>query len=191
MNSFRKTLLTIVVLGIAGAVAGTGAFSAFSKTTSNDNNTVTAGDVTITDNDSNSAAYSLPTAKPSDTASRCIVVTFSGNLASTVKIYRSAFTGSTGLESNVDLAITKGTGTAANCSDFSAGTSVYSGTLTALSAPNFTNGIALTDQTGSAVWDNADAVTYKIQATLQAATPSASQGLTTGTHSFTWEAQNN
>jgi hypothetical protein len=191
MNPLRKTLVTLVVLGATGAVAGTGAFSAFSKTTSNDNDTVTAGDVTITDNDANAAAYSLPTAKPGDTASRCIVVTFGGDLASTVKLYRSAFTGSTGLESNVDLAITKGTGAASNCSDFVAGTSVYSGTLTALGATNFTNGIALTDQTGSAVWNNGDAVTYKIQATLQSGTPSSAQGLTTGTHSFTWEAQNN
>jgi hypothetical protein len=179
------------VLGIAGAVAGSGAFSAFSKTTSNDNNTITAGNVTVTDNDSNTAAYSLATAKPGDTASRCIVVTFSGNLASTLKLYRTAFTGSTGLETNVDLAITKGTGTATNCSDFVAGTSVYSGTLSGFSATTFAAGTTLTDQTGSAVWDNADAVTYKIQATLQVAAPSSAQGLTTGTHSFTWEAQNN
>src|SRR5919206_2989559 len=114
MKSLRKTLLSLAVLGIAGVVAGTGAFSAFSNTTSNDNNTITAGTVTIGDNDSGSAAYSLSTAKPGDSASRCIVVTFSGNLSSSVKLYRSAFSGSTGLESNVDLLIQKGTGTASD-----------------------------------------------------------------------------
>ncbi len=191
MNRFRKTLLSLVILGAAGGVAGTGAFSAFSNTTSNDNNTITAGTVTIADNDAGSAAYSLPTAKPGDSASRCIVVTFGGNLPSSVKLYRSAFTGSTGLESNVDLAITKGTGSAANCSDFTPGTSVYSGTLSAFSATSWSNGMALTNASGSATWSQNDAVTYKIQATLQSSAPSTAQGLTTGTHSFTWEAQNN
>lgn len=195
MNRLRKILLSLTIVGIVGAVAGTGAFSAFSKTTQNDNNTITAGNVTITDNDANAAAYSLPTAKPGDTASRCIIVTFSGNLASSVKLYRSAFSGSTGLESNVDLAVTKGTGSASNCSDFTpaaSGSAVFaSAALSTFSATSWSNGISLTNAAGSSTWNNGDAVTYKIQATLQAATPSTSQSLTTGTHSFVWEAQNN
>src|SRR5918912_1828681 len=110
MNRFRKTLISLAIVGIAGAVAGTGAFSAFSKTTSNDNNTVTAGDVTITNDSPTTASYSLPAAKPGDTASRCIQVTYNGSLSSTVKFYRSALSGNTGLESDIDLVITKGTG---------------------------------------------------------------------------------
>lgn len=193
MNSLRKTLFSLVVLGIAGAVAGIGAFSAFSKTTSNDNNTVTAGDVTLSDNDSNNAAYSIPTAKPGDTAERCVRVTFDGNLPSTVKLYRSAFTGSTGLESSVNLTIQSApTGTAANCSDFGTPTTVFAtAALNTFTATNFAGGISLNDQGGNAVWNNGDAVTYRITAQLQSGAPSSAQGLTTGTHSFTWEAQNN
>jgi hypothetical protein len=193
MNSLRKTLLTVAVLGVAGAVAGTGAFSAFSKTTSNDGNQVTAGDVTLSDNDANAIAYDMPTAKPGDTDERCIRVTFDGNLPSTVKLYRSAFTGSTGLEPNVDLKIARSTaGALADCSDFGASSDVFpQAALSTLSATSFANGIALTDQTGSAVWNNGDAVTYRITATLQAGAPGSAQGKTTGTHSFTWEAQNN
>ena len=62
------------------------------------------------------------------------------------------------------------------------------GTLAALGT-TFAGGIALTDQGGSAVWDQNDAVTYKVRATLQN-NPSA-QGLSTGTHSFIWEGRNN
>jgi hypothetical protein len=192
MTTFRKILLTLTVVGVVGAVAGTGAYSAFSKTTSNDNNTITAGNVTIGDNDSNAAAYSLATAKPGDSAQKCIKVTFTGNLPSTVKLYRSAFVGSTNLEQHVDLTITKGTGSATDCSDFVAGTSVYAtAALSSFSATSFANGITLTNQTGSSTWSANDAVTYRITGALQGTAPSTDQGLTTGTHSFTWEAQNN
>jgi hypothetical protein len=193
MNPLRKTLLSVAVLGVAGAVAGTGAFSAFSATTSNDNNTVTAGTVTISDNDAGSAAYSMPAAKPGDTAERCVRVTYTGSLPSTVKLYRSAFAGSTGLESNVDLRIQSSpTGTAANCSDFGTPTTVFAqAALSTFTPTTFGTGITLNDQSGSATWSNGDAVTYRITATFQASAPNSAQGKTTGTHSFTWEAQNN
>ena len=193
MNSLRKTLLSVAVLGLAGTVAGTGAFSAFSKTTQNDSNVVTAGDVTLSDNDSAQAAYDIPTAKPGDTDERCIRVTFDGNLPSTVKLYRSAFSGSTGLESNVNLTILKSaTGTQADCSDFGSSSSVFAtAALSTFTATNFAGGISLTDQGGSAVWNNGDAVTYRITAILPSNAPDTAQGKTTGTHSFVWEAQNN
>jgi hypothetical protein len=190
MTTLRKILISLTIVGAVGAVAGAGAFSAFSKTTSNDNNTITAGNVTIGDNDSNAAAYSLATAKPGDSAQKCVKVTYTGNLATNVKLYRSAFSGSTNLESVVDLSITKGTGNNTDCSDFSAGTSVYSGTLSAFSATSWSNGISLTNASNSATWSTNDAVTYRITATLQSGAASTNQGLTTGTHSFTWEAQN-
>ena len=197
----RTILLSLAVLGAAGAVAGAGAFSAFSKTTSNDNNNVTAGDVTIGDNDAGSAAYSMPNAKPGDTDVHCIKVTYSGSLNSTVKLYRGA-TGGTAIDSDVNLVITKGTGSAFNCSDFTpaaSGSSVYNGTLAGFTGTSWSNGTSLTNGAGSATWvaatggtpDSNSVVTYKIQATLSASAPSSDQGLSTGTHSFTWEAQNN
>jgi hypothetical protein len=152
--------------------------------------------VTITNDSPTTASYSLPTAKPGDTASRCIQVTFTGSLASTIKFYRSALTGATGLESDVDLVITKGTGAQSNCSDFAAagtGSSIYTGTLNSM-ATSFAGGYSVLNRAGSATWTNAgpnNVVTFKIQATLSATTPNADQGKTTGTHSFTWEAQNN
>jgi hypothetical protein len=122
-------------------------------------------------------------------------VTYTGSLSANVHFYRSALSG-TGLESDVNLVITKGTGTASNCSDFAAagtGSAIYSGTLASFGATNFSNGVSVLNRAGSATWTNAgpnNVVTFKIEATLSASTPDADQGKTTGTHSFVWEAQN-
>ena len=69
---------------------------------------------------------------------------------------------------------------------------VYSGTLQALGT-SFAdvNALSLTNQTGVAAWGNADAVNYKIQASLPSGVSNSANGLSTGTHSITWEAQNN
>jgi hypothetical protein len=177
-------------------VAGTGAFSAFSKTTSNDNNTITAGTVTITNDSPTTASYSLPTAKPGDSAQRCIQVTYNGTLASTVKFYRGGLSGNTGLESDVNLVIEKGTATSNACAGWTtAGTggTIYSGTLASM-ASSYGTGYSVLNGAGSATWTNAgpnNVVWFRITATLSASTPDADQGKTTGTHSFTWEAQNN
>ncbi len=152
--------------------------------------------MTITNSSPTTASYSLPNAKPGDSASRCFTVTYNGSLPATVKFYRSALSGSSGLESDTDLVIQKGTGTATDCSDFVAagtGGSIYSGTLNAM-ATSYATGYSVLNRAASATWTNAgpnNVVTFKIQATLNASTPSADQGKTTGTHSFTWEAQNN
>ena len=55
MDRVRKVLLSLLVVGVAGSVAGTGTFSAFSSTTANPGNAFTAGTVTISDNDSGSS----------------------------------------------------------------------------------------------------------------------------------------
>ena len=157
MNKTRKTLLSLLVIAAAGGLIAFGVFSAFSATTDNPNNSFAAGSVAISDNDSNVSLYSVSGTKPGDFAERCIRVTYTGTLASTVKLYRSAFAGGTGLDPYIDLAITKGTGTAGDCSDFSGSTSVYAGTLGALGT-TFAGGVALTDQGGAAAWDLNDAV---------------------------------
>ena len=142
--------------------------------------------MTITNNSPTTASYSLPTAKPGDTASRCMTVTYNGSLSANVHFYRSALSGATGLESDTDLVITKGTGTASDCSDFAAagtGSAIYSGTLNAM-ATTYAGGYSVLNRAGSATWTNVgpnNVVTFKIQATLNASTPNADQGKTTGT----------
>jgi hypothetical protein len=188
MGKTRKILLTLVIVGAAGALASVGVFSAFSSTTSNPGNNFAAGTVTVGDNDSDAAAYDVSNGKPGSTDERCIKVTYSGSLSSTLTLYRSGFTGGTGLDDYVDLAITKGTGDQANCSDFAGSTSVYAGELDAFPA-SFGSGLSLTNGPGNAAWNQNDAVTYRVSATLQ--DDNNAQGLSAGTHSFTWEARNN
>lgn len=121
-------------------------------------------------------------------------MTYTGSLPSTIKLYRSALTGSTGLESDVDLQILEGTGAASNCSDFAQTSSLYSNKLGSFTATSFSNGITVVNGAGSTTWTNVgpnNVVTFKITATLNASAPSTDQGKTTGTHSFVWEAQNN
>src|SRR4029453_7408326 len=125
MSVARKLLLTSLVLGALSGVAGLGAYSAFSGTTSNPGNSFQAGTVVIGDNDAGTALYNVTNKGPGEYAESCIKVTYTGSLGATVKLYRSNFTSGTGLDAYIDLSITKGTGNQFNCSDFSGSTSVY------------------------------------------------------------------
>jgi hypothetical protein len=187
MNTIRKVLISVLVTGAVGGAAAFGAFSAFSSTTSNPGNSFQAGSVTLADNDAGTALYDVTGKKPGQYAERCIKVTYSGSLPANVRLYRSTFSGGTGLDAYIDLSITKGTGDAGDCSDFSGSTSVFSGVLNTVGS-DFTGGVALTNAGGSAAWAQDDAVTYKVRATLQ--DNNGANGKVTGTHSFTWEAQN-
>ena len=152
--------------------------------------------MTIVNDSPTTASYSLPTAKPGDSAQRCIQVTFNGTLPSTVKFYRSTLPGTTGLDADVNLVIEKGTASSNTCTGWTtAGTggTIYSGTLQNM-ASTYATGYSVLNGAGSATWTNAgpnNVVWFRITATLSATTPNADQGKTTGTHSFTWEAQNN
>ena len=66
MSRGRKTLLSLLLVGALGAVAGIGTFSAFSATTVNAGNTFDAGTVVISDNDANCAMYTIADAQADD-----------------------------------------------------------------------------------------------------------------------------
>lgn len=190
MNKPRKILASLVVVGALAALAGLAVFSAFSSSTSNDNNTFAAGSVTI-GNNATAPLYTVTGGKPGTTSTaRCIKITYSGSLPANVKLYRSAFTSGTGLDTYLDLTVTKGTGTAEDCSDFSGTTSVYSGTLGGLGTSFGTGSVSLTNASSSATWSQNDAVTYKFQASLASGVSNTANGKVTGTHSLIWEAQN-
>ena len=195
MSRAQRLLLTLLVIGMVGVVAGFGTFSAFSATTSNDNNSFSAGTVVLTDNDSNSAMYQVNNAKPGDSATSCITVTYSGNLPANVKLYTTSSIGSLG--SHLTLTVTQGTGTVAfgsTCTNFTpdgSGAQIYNGTLSNFASTygGYGSGLSLTNAGGSAAWAQNDARVYKFDITLPSSDTTGS-GLNTGTHSFTWEAQN-
>ena len=195
MSNRSKVLRTLLVLGIVACIAGAGVFSAFSSKTENSGNIITTGTVTIKDNDGGAALYSLTAAKPGESKSSCIKVTYEGSLPSTVKLFTESSIGALGPYVNLTVeAGTQATSTYPSCEGFTAyssGATVYEGTLAALAAASnsYANGVS-TFPTGKTKWDTNDSVVYKVTATLSSSAPNSAQGATTGSHAFTWEAQN-
>ena len=190
MSRGRKALLSLLLVGVVGTVASIATFSAFSATTVNPGNTFDAGTVSISDNDFGAAMYTIANAAPLVPVVRCIEVTYTGSLAADVHLYASAV-GAIG--PFVDLTIDKGTGATVfpNCAGFvpDASPNIFTGTLGGFAAANtnFASGTAAFPGVQTA-WNQNDVVVYRFTLTLQ--NNPAAVGLTSGSHSFTWEAQN-
>jgi predicted ribosomally synthesized peptide with SipW-like signal peptide len=195
MSNRSKVLRTLLVLGIVACIAGAGVFSAFSSQTDNPGNIITAGTVKLGDNDGGTALYALTAAKPGDSSTSCIKVTYEGSLPATMKLYTPSTIESLG--AYVDLKVEAGTQTTStfpSCTGFTpaaSGATVYEGTLSAFATDHkaFANGIT-TNPSGQSKWEANDSVVYQVTATLSASAPEAAQGETTGTHIIRWEAQN-
>jgi len=185
VKTTTKALLTALCVGALGSLAAMGAFGAFSATTTNAGNTITAGTVAIADNDAGAAMYSISNAKPGESVSKCIKVTYAGSLDADVHIYTTSTIGALG--QYVELTI------APSCTGFTpdSGGALYTGTLAnfATAKSSYANGVV--DYPGSGTkWATSESVVYQVTATLQSNAPEAAQGATTGAHTFTWEARN-
>jgi predicted ribosomally synthesized peptide with SipW-like signal peptide len=187
--------LTTLIVAMLAMVLGAGTWSAFSSTTSNPGNSFDVGTVTLTDNDSDTAMLSLSNAKPADSDTSCITVTYEGTLDATVRLYGT--TGGTGLAQYLDLTVTRGSGAAGfdNCTGFTpdatdyvgAGSGVvYQGTLDGF--PDAYAGAIVDPTSGTPeTWTTSENHQYRFQVTVQ--DNSAAQGMT-ATQVFTWEARN-
>lgn len=189
MTKTKKVVRTIVVAGVLCALASIATFSAFSSQADNPGNSVTTGTVALTENSGGSALYNMSNAKPGDSATKCIKVTYNGSLDSSVSLYTPSSIGTLG--PYLDLKVETGSGTAANCSDFTvdaSGSVLFNGKLNTFATASG----SLVDNGPAAAtkWVNGNAVTYRVTASLAAGVASAAQGLTTGTHILRWEAQN-
>jgi hypothetical protein len=195
MNHRTKILRTLVVLGVLACIAGAGVFSAFSSQTDNPGNVVTAGTVTLADNDAGSALYAITAAKPGDSQTSCIKVTYTGSLNANVRIYTPSTIGELG--PNVTLKIEPGTQTTPSfpsCAEFTpdSGGPLFEGTLSNFAGEHnsFATGIVDNPGTVATKWVTNNAVIYRVTATLSASAPDSAQGKTTGSHIIRWEAQN-
>ena len=197
MSKKEKLLLSMLVVGITAGLAAFGVFSAFSSQTSNPGNNFTAGTVNLSDNDGDVAAYNVSGGKPTSTQSECVRVVYTGSLDSDVHLYTPEAIGSLG--PYVNLTITPGTQSTPNpnCTGFTADPSGvgFTGTLSAWRAAHhdYASGLAVLPGASATKWATNDAVVYKIQATLaddNNANGGGGSALTTGTHSFVWEAHN-
>jgi predicted ribosomally synthesized peptide with SipW-like signal peptide len=196
MSNRSKVLRTLLVLGIVACIAGAGVFSAFSSQTENSGNVITAGTVTLEDNDGGTALYNVTNAKPGESKTSCIKVTYKGSLPATVKLFTPTVTFAE-LAPYVNLKVEAGTQTTStfpSCTEFtplSTGATLYEGTLSAFGTEHgtYANGI-VTNPASATKWETNNALVYRFTATLSSSAPETVQGKSTGSHAFRWEAQN-
>ena len=201
MSKRKKLFGTAAVVSALAAIGGFGAFSAFTATTQNDNNTIQAGSVALSDTDSVGGTagvlYSSTNQKPGQAnaqAPRCIRVSYSGSLPALVRLYRGSATNA----ADFSLLIERGTGlTAANntmsCAGFTpaAAPTVYNGSLN--SFPTSFSGSTAHGKDAGAAWNSGDSVDYRftIWPNDDPTANNRTNQLSTGNHTIFWEAQNN
>lgn len=191
INITRKQLVAGAAVPVAviasGAMVWQASYAAFSDVTSNPTNNWSSGTVRLADNDSETALFAATNLKPGATAAKCITVTSSGSLPSTVKLYGTDYATTNNLASTLALKVEEGSGsTSAECAGFAAaGAAIFDGTLTAFSSKtSFANGVG--------TWAPAAGTqtkSYRVTYTLSPATPDTAQGGTAKV-GLTWEAQN-
>jgi predicted ribosomally synthesized peptide with SipW-like signal peptide len=188
----RKMLLSLMVIGAIGSVVGWGVFAAFTATTTNTGNTITAGTVNIAQHAGSTTLYSASNQGPGASTVGCLRVTYTGSLASSVKLYTpSTVTNGTAF----NLVVERGSGLSSpdntmNCTGFSSSSTAYSGTLGGF-ATTYAGG--LDGKAGGSAWATSDAVDYRFTITVvDDPTPGAhTSALSSSAHTFTWEARNN
>ena len=194
MSISTKLRRTLVVVVVAAVVASFGVFAAFTATTTNPGNSLTAGTVVISDNDGTDVAMYTAGADgdlaPGATVVRCIKVTYTGSLAAKVKLYvSSGVTNGTKWNLKVERG-TQTTGAFPTCGNFSATSTAYDADLGAFGT-DYTGGVDGKDAAGD--WATNDYVAYRFTLTAKDdATANAHiTPVSTGSHTFTWEARSN
>ena len=191
LNLTPKKLVAGAAVPVAviasGALVWQSSYSAFSATAVSPTNNWSAGTVALSDDDNSTAMFTATNLKPGSTGTKCIAVTSTGSLASTVKLYGTSYATTNGLAANLNLKIEEGTGaTSASCAGFTGGSTVYDAALSTFGTTKtgFASGVGswAPDGTGS------DTKSYKITYTLSASTPDSAQGGTAAV-GFTWESQ--
>ena len=190
-----KVFLTAAVLALMAGVAVFSTSAAFTATSSNPGNLIEAGTVSIGDSDAGTGKlYNALAQKPgagNGPQAACIRVTYSGSLASAVKLYRSAVTNGSQFHLTVERGGNSLSAPASdmNCTGFSAASTAFDNTLDQFPT---TYGAGI-DGKASGSWAQNDSVDYKFTVyTVDDSTPNAhTSKVDSGSHSFTWEARNN
>ena len=192
-----RIFLTVAVLALMAGVAVFTTSAAFTATSSNPGNSIEAGTVSIGDSDAGTGKlYNALAQRPgagNGPASACIRVTYSGSLASSVRLYRSAVTNGSQFHLTVERGGNSLTAPAAdmNCTGFTAASTAFDDTLDQFPTSYGTSNVD--GKAGGAAWTSGQSVDYRFTIyPVDDSTPNAhTSAVDTGSHSFTWEAQNN
>jgi len=191
----RRIFATVAVLAMMAGVAVFTTSAAFTATSSNPGNRIEAGTVAIGDSDAGTGVlYNALNQKPGSgngPTAACIRVTYSGSLASAVKLYSSAI--SNGGQFHLKVERGSGlTGPAAdmNCTGFTSSSTPFDANMNTFPT-TYAGGID--GKAAGAAWSSGDSVDYRFTVyTNDDATPNAhTSAVDSGAHSYTWEAQNN
>jgi hypothetical protein len=198
MAMSKMSVPALVAAALVAALAGAQTWAAFSATTASTGDSFASGTVALADNDSGTAVLSRSAAVPGNSDSGCITVSYTGSLASAVRLYGT--TTGTGLDAYLDLKVTRGGFSGAppafdSCTTFTADATdyigsgsgvIYDGTLQGFPddhAAGRVDPLAASPET----WTTGETHVYKLQITLQ--DNPAAQGKDV-TQTFTWEARN-
>ena len=179
-------------VAVSGLVVAQASYSAYSATTVNPTNNWATGTVALTDDDANTAAFTAANLKPGATGTKCLVLTSTGSLASTVKLYATTPASTKNLAANINLTITQGTGGSfGSCTGYTplaTGATLYTGTLDGFGSTytGYATGLGSWAPTGTAN----ESRTYQITYTVNGNAPDTTQG-GTASLGLTFEAQNN
>ena len=184
-----------VALAASGLVVAQSSYSAYSATTVDPTSNWATGTVALADDDNNTAAFTAANLKPGSTGTRCIVVSSTGSLPGSVKLYGTGAATTKALASDINLTVTQGTGGSfGSCTGYTplaTGSSVYTGTLAgfASTATGFNTGVGTWNTAGVASGAAAETRTYQLTYSVRTETTNDTQGGTAAI-GFTWEAQN-
>lgn len=164
--------------------------AAFSETTANSSNSLTFEDITLVDNDTGSAMFTVVDMVPGDTVTRCIRVTYGGDVDVDVKVYSTGLTDASSVATHLDMTIEEGSDSSAvdgdlACDTFTPdGAAVLTDTLSNFATNNIAHG------SGVGAWAPSTGGTkdYRIVITLGSDTPNSAQGAAVTAIEFTWEA---
>ena len=180
-----------VAVAVSGLVVAQASYSAYSATTVNPTNNWATGTVALSDDDANTAAFTASNLKPGSTGTKCLTVTSTGSLASTVKLYATNPASTKNLAANITLTVSQGSGGSfGSCTGYTplaTGATLYTGTLDAFgtSYTGYANGLGSWAPTGT----GNESRTYQISYTVAGNAPDTTQG-GTASLGLTFEAQN-
>jgi hypothetical protein len=195
MSRRNKALLSALIVGALGSLVALGVFGLFSATTQNSGNEISTGTVALTDNDSGSALFNITGAKPGDSWTRCIKISYNGTLPANVHMYPQNQPGP--LAPYLDAVATKGTqssSTFPDCTGFVHDTDAnngvfFVGLLAAAPTGSYDAGIPI-NPGSQTQWNPGDSLVIKVTLTLQSTAPDSVQGVTAGNQTIVWEARN-
>jgi predicted ribosomally synthesized peptide with SipW-like signal peptide len=183
MTRTRKALLSVLVVGVLGAVAGLGSLAAFTAQTTSAGNRVRSGTVAVTTNAPGAAVYDFADARPGVPQSRCVRVVYGGSLAARIRMAVSP-----GITDGSRFAFTvergTATGTLPDCGTFTPGGSIYSGDLGAFPTDPATSSADIRGADFTAAGQS-----ETLRLTVTAKDDGSAGGFDSGAHTFTWEAR--